>query len=212
MPGAILGQVKIKDLDSYLYDDQGNIVTDSSGKPLRSGSPDGKIDEADMILLGSEDPDYLIGFNNTLRWRNFDLNIYFYGQFGLWNSGSYKRTWLSSGADIDRGYNMPASLKDTWSHDNLDAAYPTMLQGSTVYGSGDYFWKKIWFIRCRNITLGYTLPRKLLRGWASSLRIYAEVSNPFVLTPYDGLDPETDTASTIYPNIRGLNFGVDITF
>ena len=212
MPGAILGQVKIKDLDSYLYDEAGAIVTDASGKPMRSGVPDGKIDEADMVLLGSEDPDYLMGFNHTLRWRNFDLNIYFYGQFGLWNSGSYKRTWLSSGADIDRGYNMPVSLKDTWSHDNLDAAYPTMLQGSTVYGSGDYFWNRIWFIRCRNITLGYTLPRKLLRGWASNLRIYAEVSNPFVLTPYDGLDPETDTASTVYPNVRGLNFGVDITF
>ena len=107
---------------------------------------------------------------------------------------------------------MPNSLKETWSHDNMDAKYPTMLSSSSSLGTGDMFWSKIWFIRCRNITLGYTLPKKLTRKWCSNFRIYADVNNPFVITPYDGLDPETDNASTIYPNTRGFNIGLEVAF
>lgn len=212
MPGAIPGQVKIADINSYLYDENGAIVSDASGKPMLSGKPDGKIDDADMVLLGSYDPDYLGGWNNTFSYKNFDLTIYFYGQFGVWNNGSYLRTWLSGGADIDRGVNMPNSLKDTWSHDNMDAKYPTMLTSSSLFGSGDMFWKKIWFIRCRNISLGYTLPKAATRKWCSNFRIYVDINNPFVITPYDGLDPETDSATTIYPNTRGFSLGLDISF
>ena len=211
MPGAIPGQVNIVDRDSYLYEN-GAIVTDANGKPMLSGKPDGKIDDADMILLGSADPDFIGGWNNTFNYKNFDLTVYFYGQFGVWNSGSYFRTWLSSGADIDRGINMPNSLKDTWSHDNMDAKYPTMLSSSSGLGTGDMFWSKIWFIRCRNITLGYTLPKKWTQRWCSNFRFYVDVNNPFVITPYDGLDPETDNASVIYPNTRGFNIGLEVAF
>ena len=83
MPGAIPGEVKLIDRDSYLYDSTGAILVDEHGRPRHSGKPDGKIDDADGVLLGSADPDYLMGFNNTFRWKNLDLNIYFYGQFGL---------------------------------------------------------------------------------------------------------------------------------
>ena len=46
----------------------------------------------------------------------------------------------------------------------------------------------------------------------SVLEIYADINNPFVITPYDGLDPETDNASTIYPNTRGFNIGLEVAF
>ena len=213
MPGAIPGEVKLIDRDSYLYDSTGAILVDEHGRPRHSGKPDGKIDDADGVLLGSADPDYLMGFNNTFRWKNLDLNIYFYGQFGLWHSGSYKWTWNTSGG-LSTGHNKPVTLKDTWSHDNLDAKYPTMMMSSASFGSlgSDYFYRKIWFIRCRNITLGYTFPKSWTRGWTSNIRLYAEIQNPFVLTPYDGLDPETDNTRYAYPNIRSVNFGLDITF
>lgn len=212
LPGAIPGQVKIRDIGSYIYNTDGSIQVDDHGKPLRSRDLDGMINDADKYLLGSSDPGYLLGFNNSFRYKNFDLNAYFYGQFHLWNSGSYKRTWLSGGANIDRGYNSPVSLQDTWSHDNMDAVYPTMLPSTSTFGAGDYFWKKIWFLRCRNITLGYTLPKQHVSKWASNLRIYAEVTNPFVLTSYDGLDPETDTNTVSYPNTRGISLGVNVSF
>ena len=69
--------------------------------------------------------------------------------------------------------------------------------------------KKCWFVRCRNITLGYNVPVK--KG-LSKLRVYADVTNPFMLTNYKGLDMETDDSSWAYPNVRSFNFGVEITF
>lgn len=90
MPGAIPGQVKIKDINGYVYNEDGSVKVDQHGIPLKSGKPDGKLDDADKVIYGSSDPGYLLGLNNTFRWKNFDLNIYFYGQFDLLNSGSYK--------------------------------------------------------------------------------------------------------------------------
>lgn len=83
MPGAIPGQVKIKDINGYVYNEDGSVKVDQHGIPLKSGKPDGKLDDADKVIYGSSDPGYLLGLNNTFRWKNFDLNIYFYGQFDL---------------------------------------------------------------------------------------------------------------------------------
>lgn len=224
MPGSVPGQVKIKDLNGYVYNEDGTMKVDKNGIPLKSGKPDGKIDEADMEIYGSKDPGYLMGFNNTLRWKNFDLNVYFYGQFGLWNVGSYKDLWLT-GADgmtgivnMYRGYNMPVSAKDVWSHDNTSASRPGYFQdkspvpaGSTSTGKiGDYYLEKSWFIRCRNITLGYTIPMN--KSLLSNVRVYADINNPFMITPYDGLDLETDNSVWAYPNVRSFSIGLDITF
>ena len=65
-----------------------------------------------------------------------------------------------------------------------------------------------------NITLGYTLPKHLLAKTKviSNLRIHASVNNAFTITPYDGLDPETDYYAASYPNARTFSFGVDISF
>jgi hypothetical protein len=63
---------------------------------MKTGKPDGKLDDADKVIYGSADPGYLFGFNNTLRWKNFDLNVYFYGQFDKLSAGSYKKQWLSN--------------------------------------------------------------------------------------------------------------------
>lgn len=77
MPGAIPGQVKIKDINGYVYNEDGSVKVDQHGIPLKSGKPDGKLDDADKVIYGSSDPGYLLGLNNTFRWKNFDLNIYF---------------------------------------------------------------------------------------------------------------------------------------
>ena len=46
----------------------------------------------------------------------------------------------------------------------------------------------------------------------SNVRVYLDVNNPFVVTPYDGLDPETDVDNYAYPNVRTYSLGLDITF
>lgn len=218
MPGAIPGQVKIKDINGYVYNEDGSVKVDQHGIPLKSGKPDGKLDDADKVIYGSSDPGYLLGLNNTFRWKNFDLNIYFYGQFDLLNSGSYKDLWLTGASGMTgivnmyRGYNMPVSAKDVWTSDNQSAVRPGYFQDKSTWGIGDYYLQKSWFVRCRNITLGYTFPVNQGRNILSNVRVYFDVNNPFTITPYDGLDLETDNSVWAYPNVRSFSLGVDITF
>lgn len=212
MPGALPGQVKIKDIDGFLYNSDGSIQVDENGRSLKSGKPDGKLDDADKVFYGSYDPGFALGLNNTLQWKNFDLNIYFYGSFNALYSGSYKENLLlgSQGVkNMGNGYNMPTSVKDIWSHDNQNGIHPSYFQANSTWGIGDYYNQKVWYVRCRNITLGYNIPsNKIL----SNLRVYLDVNNPFVLTNYNGIDPETDTNFYAYPNVTSYSLGVDITF
>lgn len=215
MPGAVPGQVKIKDVDGYAYNEDGTIKVDEHGIPQKTGKPDGKLNDADKVIYGSSDPGYLVGLNNSLRWKNFDLNIYFYGQFDVYTWGSYKDLWLTGSAGMTgivnmyRGYNMPTSAKEVWTHDNQTATRPGYFQGDSTWGIGDYYLQKSWFVRCRNITLGYTIP---VKRYLSHVRVYADINNPFTITPYDGLDLETDNNVWAYPNVRSFSLGVDITF
>lgn len=210
MPGAVPGQVKIKDINGYKYDENGDYVLDEHGIPVLTGKPDGALNEADKIIYGSTDPDFMIGFNNTFNWRNFDLNIYFYGQFGLLNYGSYMDNWIGNLGNLQYGVSYPSSAKEVFTHDNTDAKRPGYFSNLSNYGFADYYLRELWFIRCRNITLGYTIfPKKGL----SKLRVYLDVNNPFIIQPgYTGLDLETDDSNYAYPNVRSFSFGLDITF
>ena len=89
-----------------------------------------------------------MGLNNTIRYKNFDFNIYFYGQFNVLNAGSYKDLWLT-GADgmtgivnMYRGYNMPTSAAEVWTHDNQSASRPGYFQNKSTWGIGDYYLQK----------------------------------------------------------------------
>ena len=211
MPNAIAGQVKVKDINGYSYNEDGTFKTDEHGLPILTGEPDGKIDDADRVYLGSQDPGFIMGFNNSFRFKNFDFNIYFYGHFNQWTTGCYSDQWLDFISAIDQGRNVPVSASEIWSTDNPTGWRPGYAQIYNTYNvaATTFYMKKCWFVRCRNITLGYNVPVK--KG-LSKLRVYADVTNPFMLTNYKGLDMETDDTSWAYPNVRSFNFGVEITF
>lgn len=211
MPGALPGQIKIKDINGYVFNDDGTYKTDAHGIPVLTGEPDGIINDADRVYIGSRDPGFIMGFNNTLRYKDFDFNIYFYGHFDQWTTGAYRDLWIQSAHIVDNDRSVPVSIEEMWSTDNPDGWRPGFAQSSNSIhmGSTDFYLKKCWFIRCRNITLGYTVPVK--KG-ISKLRVYADVNNPFMLTNYKGLDMETDDSAYAIPNVRSFNFGVEISF
>ena len=77
------------------------------------------------------------------------------------------------------------------------------------------------FIRCTDITLGYTVPSKITKKfYVNKLRAYVSASNLFILTKYSGYDPEVDVQSGLtpsmdynrYPRARTFSFGVNVTF
>ncbi|MDR3366116.1 MAG: TonB-dependent receptor [Prevotellaceae bacterium] len=192
MPSLLPGQVKLKNLQD------------------EEGSPN-VLNQYDRELIGSEDPAFTFGFNNTLRYKSFDLNIYFYGEVNRWRGASYYDSWVA-GQTGNNYENISRGTLESWFHDNQNTTQPSVLANtyaSSVTNS-DYWYKKISYVRCRNITLGYTVP--VPKNMLNSIRVYADVNNPFVITNWNGVDPETDNDRYAYPNVTSFSLGVDISF
>jgi TonB-linked SusC/RagA family outer membrane protein len=185
----------------------GIVIADLSGP---NGEPDGVINDYDKVYMGASDPALIYGLNNAVRYHLskkliFDFNIYFYGESGLTRYGSYKRgdVYTTSG-----GQNATIGAFDSFRHDNLDSTHPNIFGNS--YHWGDHYVNKIYYIRCGNLTLGCTLP---VTKVVEKVRVYVDVGNPFIITNYEGLDPETEgSGGTAYPNVKSFNLGVNITF
>lgn len=211
------GQIVIKDVDGYQRDAAGNPVTDADGRFMLTGAPDGKIDDADTKLIGSLDPGWLAGLNNVFRYKGFELSFMFNGMFDRKienpTMAAYGINCLGS---IGGGNGLRTNL-ERWTPTNPSTKYPSAFFGmgrGSYYTWGDFFYQDAWFIRLQNVSLSYQLPQAWLSkiGFISGLRLHASANNLFVITPYDGLDPETDAYAAAYPNARTYSFGVNISF
>ncbi|HEY3371587.1 MAG TPA: TonB-dependent receptor [Prolixibacteraceae bacterium] len=206
------GQLIVADINGYKRDENGDPVVEN-GKFMLLGQADGIIDDADMRLMGTTDPGYIAGFSNHFRFKNIDFSFDFNGMF---DRNMMDPTYMAFGASADGiaqyGYNGLRILNKRWTPDNPSTVYPSSFYGWSQYGYGDWFYQKAWFVRLQNITLGYTLPTKVMRKVFSSFRIYADVNNVYVFSPYTGLDPETDSYAAAYPNARTYTLGLDIKF
>jgi len=209
------GQIILADLNGYVRDGDGNPVVDEKGRFLTTGAPDGEMDDADTRLLGNSDPGFIMGLNNRISFRGFDFNFNFYGMFDRMMEDPTK---MAYGYDCwgmaQFGYNRLKSVRNRWLPDKPSDKYPSSFfsDGSTGYGRGDLFYEKVWFIRLQNISLGYTLPGTIMSHVFTSCRFHFDVNNVLVITPYKGLDPETDAYAASYPNARTFTFGIDLKF
>lgn len=173
---------------------------------LEDRNNDGVLNDEDKISFGNNAPKIIYGFNNALRYKRFDLNIYFYGEAGRKVTSSYWEDWIDTNQNSQ---NLSRYVFDSFSSENPNTKNPSILGSSR--GNGDYYLKSLYFIRCGNITLGYNVLVK--KSWGiSNLRVYADVNNPFVITNWTGLDPETDTGTYSYPNVTSYSLGLNITF
>jgi len=169
---------------------------------IKDQNGDGTITDADRIFHGNTDPDLIFGFNNSFRYKHFDLNIYFYGESGRKKYISYMENWVQ----MYMGRNVTQYSYETFSATNPVTDRPSVLDGSS--GFGDFYVKDIYFIRCGDIKLGYTVP---VSGFLKKLQVFVDISNPFVITNWTGLDPETDNVNFSYPNVRAYTCGLNIT-
>lgn len=170
---------------------------------------DGDITPSDRTLLGKNDPDFTFGLNNNFSYRNFDLSFFFQAMLGR-EKNNFNLADLENIQNILSAYNKSTTILDRWTPDN---------PGGTVHGGeapsdgGDNWNNSVYiqdasFLRLRNITLGYStnaIP------YISTFRVYVDAQNLFTLTPYEGLDPETDEFRQ-YPNAKTYTIGLNITF
>jgi TonB-linked SusC/RagA family outer membrane protein len=185
--GFTAGEIKVKDQDG-----------------------DGVIDSDDRILLGSDVPDWSMGFTSRMDYKNFDFSFFVYTRFG---SKIYSNFHQGFNTLFGRYNNLDV---DYWTEDNPTNAYPrpNQNQESPRYSSSAAYFDGT-FVKVRNITLGYTLPS----SWVNSVgienaRIYFTADQPFTFSKYEGYDPEDNDGeiTTNVPSNKAFLFGVNVTF
>ena len=215
-PNLIPGQIKIKDVNGFVRDTAGNPVTDENGVFQRTGEADGIIDAADTVLLGTSDPDFIAGLTSILDYKNFSLTMQFNGMFGRQIvDPTDLALGVSAEAVATNGQNVLRNALNRWTPDNPSTTRPSSYYGYTVtngsVGPGDFFLQDAWFVRLQNVSLSYRIPQKIF-GVMNAASIRLDAQNLFVITPYKGVDPETDSYSAAYPNVRTFTLGLDLKF
>ena len=181
-------------------------VYDQNGQPIPNQyvdqNGDGTIDAADLVIKHSRDPKVTMSWNNTINYKNWDFGIVLRANIGnyVFNSVRASKTNLTT---VDR-YGLNNVIKSDFYFNDASA-------NSNLVRS-DYFLENASFIRCDNITLGYTWP-ELLNN-ALRLRLFGAVQNPFVITKYKGLDPEVFSGidNNVYPRPVTFTLGLVATF
>lgn len=196
----------------------------------KAGSPifvdqngDNVLDSADVRIY-DQTPKLSIGFNNTFRYKNFDLSIYLYGQLGSYKQ-NYSLSWANPLSLLSGNQSGTRDVRNVWSTENPNGTLPGATYdeallgniGNTVNWGSDYTISKADFIRARNITLGYTISSDKFRKYFNDLRIYLDVQNAFIITKYKGADPEIQTpavkgGAAPYPMVRAYSIGVNVNF
>ena len=183
-------------------------VYDKNGDPIEGQyvdqNHDGVINDDDLIKYHSRDPKVTISWNNNFQWKNWDLGFTLRA-----NIGNYVYNQL--GYDGCRVYSVAAAQ---YQLGNLLADRPLFTNSATGENlkRSSYFVENASFLRCDNITLGYTF-RDLLQE-KLTLRIFAAVQNPFVITKFTGLDPEEfgGIQTNPYPRPITTTLGIVATF
>lgn len=207
------GMIKIKDINGYVRDENGNPVVDASGRFQRTGGPDGIIDDADTRLIGTSDPGFIAGITNIIKYKRFSLNFDFNGLFDRRMADpNYTTYGVSAEGIYTYGYNALRTVKDRWTPENPSTTHPSSFYGWSPYGSGDFFLQNASFVRLQNVSLGYYLPTSWLRGVFSEAQFHIDAQNLFVLSSYTGVDPETDAYTAAYPNVKTFRIGMNLKF
>lgn len=180
---------------------------------------DGKITAADIYKL-NPDPKISAGFGNTFRYNQFDLTVFFYGQFGG-TATNYNYVWGDPTGIASQNQSGTIQALDVWTPNNTTGTRPGVnyIENSLGLPVGTNInYQSTNFVRCRNITLGYSFNSAGINKFAKSLRIFADVQNAFIVTKFKGGDPEVYYSGyskggyAPYPMARTFSFGVRAGF
>jgi TonB-linked SusC/RagA family outer membrane protein len=160
----------------------------------------------DRIVVGSANPDFSLGISNNATWGSFDASWLWRGEFGgkVFNNtnlvyqtksnATQGRNFLAAALTDDDDITEPAKYSDRWIEDRT-------------------------FVRLQNLTIGYNLPARFVRGRAT--RLFMSADNLLLISGYSGYDPEVFVASGLatrgldyltYPRARTFTLGARFQF
>lgn len=171
---------------------------------------------ADKTIIGNAQPDVIYGLSNNFSWKGFDLSVFLQGSYGNQILNTNKQNLeLFTGQQ-----NASATALDRWTPTNPSQTIPrAKLDPAPVFS--DRFIEDGSFIRVKNITFGYSVPKALVnRIKLASASIYVSAQNLLTWTKYTGYDPEITSGSNvspgtdagIYPVSRTFNLGFRLGF
>ncbi len=215
------------EVDAYVGP-EGNPMQFADSNPLRPGdvrfvdqNNDGRIDEADKVMLGNPIPDFELGLQLNASWRGIYANVTMAGKFGQ----QVMRSYRSFADQFEQNYT--TEVFGRWHGEGTSNRIPRLSSVShrnQQYISDIYMYDAD-FLRINNLTIGYdlgTLAKKA--GWFSAAQVYMSVNNIHTFTKYDGMDPEVTFGGNddmqwasgvdlgLYPLPRTVMLGVNITF
>jgi TonB-linked SusC/RagA family outer membrane protein len=192
MPAATVGSWKYKDLNG-----------------------DKKIDDNDRTFLGNPHPDFQMGLNLGLRYKDFDFSAFLF-----WNKGNeiYNYTKYYTDMRVFVGGVSTRVLNDSWTPTRTNAKLPALgigtANGFTPFNTGtsnSYYVEDGSYFRAKTIQIGYTLPRSLVsKARLSNVKIYVQAQNLFTITDYTGADPDISQISRDPFGQRDFYIGVDL--
>jgi TonB-linked SusC/RagA family outer membrane protein len=207
-PGANPGDIRFKDIAG---------APNSDGTP---SGPDGIINEYDRTYLGSPIPDFLLGFNASLKYKSFDFSVFLQGSFG---NEIYSATKYFTHAPVGYFSVSKEAYENAWHGEGTSNIQPIITSNTANdnYRNSSFYVEDGSYLRIKNVQLGYSLSQSACKVLhVSALRLFVSGQNVFTFTKYSGLDPELGSSTLldvgidygIYPQPRTLMAGVNINF
>ncbi len=197
------------------FDAQGNNVYTDLNK-------NGSIDAADRTVIGKSTPDYTLGWNNQLSWKNWDLNLFFNGAFGAKKLNMLRFTMASMVGD-SRFITLRDAYTQGFDKVGGDAKYPSLTSNSNRYEPASTQWlESADYLRLENLSVSYNLAKSVTKF--ADMRLTLSSQNLFTISGYKGMDPTSSAFSSdnvdinsgidmgAYPTPRTFTFGVRMNF
>ncbi|WP_298355113.1 TonB-dependent receptor [Runella sp.] len=162
--------------------------------------------QAQRVVVGNPQPKLIAGFTNTFSYKGFDLSVFFNGVFG--NKLNFYGVGRFSSANARFEDNQTVDQLDSWTKENPNATFP---EARLFFNNGaqpsSRFIQDGSFIRLRNVTLSYSLPKTLLnKVKINSVRLFLTGQNLLTFTKYTGWDPEVNADDVVTNIAQGYDF------
>lgn len=194
------------------FDDKGaNLYQKADGSLTTNPTSD------DLVVKGQASPKWTVGWNNTVTWKNWTLNVFFNAATG-YDRLNISRFMAASMTGVSRFVTLRDAYFKGWDHvaNKADALYPSLTNtDNKSYANSDFWLEDASFIKLKNISLSYRIPRRVLKF--ASVQLSVSAQDLFAITRYKGMDPEVYTSYDgldygAYPIPRTITFGAKFRF
>ncbi|WP_265427525.1 SusC/RagA family TonB-linked outer membrane protein [Chryseobacterium sp. YIM B08800] len=208
VPGSMIGEW-------YLVDYVG--VNASNGELLFNvnGQTVEQFDQINDLKATGKSylPKFVGGFGINASVKNFFLDAHFNWQADVWRMDGLL-DWTNNPSLLQRD-RMSTDLLNAWTPNNMNTNAPSLTASNLTYADySNRFLRDASFLRLKNVTFGYSLPKSLLGDKLKEVKLYVLGENILTFTKWQGYDPEPLFASSgsVYPNLKTVSLGVNVSF